>query len=172
MVRVCLGEIQIVGIERYDRLTLHFGQGWPGSPVLIPPLLCIGLLRGDVGYLRIRRGQWKCLCRVEKETVLWGGFKRCVAGLWEFRRVLRWRCWFVVVKLIVLHGVICLWMTLEGYNCEMTAKKDVVYYFDEMIGTYHYAYAHPLKPLRTAMTDEIVRNYGLDKHFDTIVRAP
>jgi|JI10StandDraft_1071094.scaffolds.fasta_scaffold489430_1 hypothetical protein len=63
-------------------------------------------------------------------------------------------------------------MTLEGYNCEMTAKKDVVYYFDEMIGTYHYAYAHPLKPLRTAMTDEIVRNYGLDKHFDTIVRAP
>ena len=54
----------------------------------------------------------------------------------------------------------------------MAAKKDVVYYFDEMIGTYHYAYAHPLKPLRTAMTDEIVRNYGLDKHFDTIVRAP
>ena len=51
----------------------------------------------------------------------------------------------------------------------MTAKKNVVYYFDEMIGTYHYAYAHPLKPLRTAMTDEIVRKYGMDKHFDTIV---
>lgn len=51
----------------------------------------------------------------------------------------------------------------------MSAKKDVVYYFDEMIGTYHYAYAHPMKPLRVAMTDEIVRKYDLDKHFDTVV---
>jgi acetoin utilization deacetylase AcuC-like enzyme len=38
-----------------------------------------------------------------------------------------------------------------------------------MIGTYHYAYAHPMKPLRVAMTDEIVKKYELDKHFDTIV---
>lgn len=35
----------------------------------------------------------------------------------------------------------------------MNFKKDVVYYFDEMIGTYHYAFAHPMKPLRVAMTD-------------------
>lgn len=52
---------------------------------------------------------------------------------------------------------------------EMSSKKDVVYYFDEMIGTYHYAFAHPMKPLRVAMTDEIVRKYQLDQHFDTIV---
>ena len=51
----------------------------------------------------------------------------------------------------------------------MTSKKDVVYYFDEMIGTYHYAFAHPMKPLRVAMTDEIVRKYQLDQHFDTVV---
>jgi hypothetical protein len=51
----------------------------------------------------------------------------------------------------------------------MNFKKDVVYYFDEMIGTYHYAYAHPMKPLRVAMTDEIVHKYELDRHFDTIV---
>ena len=51
----------------------------------------------------------------------------------------------------------------------MTSKKDVVYYFDEMIGTYHYAFAHPMKPLRVAMTDEIVKKYELDKHFDTVV---
>lgn len=38
-----------------------------------------------------------------------------------------------------------------------------------MIGTYHYAFAHPMKPLRVAMTDEIVKKYELDKHFDTIV---
>lgn len=30
---------------------------------------------------------------------------------------------------------------------------DTVYYFDDMIGTYHYAVNHPMKPLRVAMTD-------------------
>ena len=51
----------------------------------------------------------------------------------------------------------------------MQFKKDVVYYFDDMIGTFHYSYGHPMKPLRVAMTDEIVKKYELDKHFDTIV---
>ena len=51
----------------------------------------------------------------------------------------------------------------------MELKKDVVYYFDEMIGTFHYAYAHPMKPLRVAMTDEIVRKYDIQKNFDSIV---
>jgi len=61
----------------------------------------------------------------------------------------------------------------DRYNIKlMTSKKDVVYYFDEMIGTYHYAFAHPMKPLRVAMTDEIVRKYDLDKHFDTVVPMP
>ena len=42
----------------------------------------------------------------------------------------------------------------DRYNINiMNANKDVVYYFDEMIGTYHYAFAHPMKPLRVAMTD-------------------
>ena len=61
----------------------------------------------------------------------------------------------------------------DRYNIKlMTSKKDVVYYFDEMIGTYHYAFAHPMKPLRVAMTDEIVRKYDLDEHFDTVVLMP
>jgi acetoin utilization deacetylase AcuC-like enzyme len=51
----------------------------------------------------------------------------------------------------------------------MNFKKDVVYYFDEMIGTYHYAYAHPMKPLRVAMTNEIVQKYELNQHFESIV---
>ena len=38
-----------------------------------------------------------------------------------------------------------------------------------MIGTYHYAFAHPMKPLRVAMTDEIVKKYQLDNHFDGVV---
>ncbi len=42
---------------------------------------------------------------------------------------------------------------LFGYNNWMTAKKEVVYFCDEMVGTYHYAFAHPMKPLRVAMTD-------------------
>ena len=50
----------------------------------------------------------------------------------------------------------------------MEFKKDVVYYFDDMIGTFHYSYGHPMKPLRVAMTDEIVRQYKLDNHFTTI----
>ena len=54
----------------------------------------------------------------------------------------------------------------------MDFKKDVVYYFDDMVGTYHYAFAHPMKPLRVAMTDEIVRKYSLDQHFQTIVGGP
>lgn len=54
----------------------------------------------------------------------------------------------------------------------MDFKKDVVYYFDDMIGTYHYAFAHPMKPLRVAMTDEIVKKYNLDSHFDPIVPLP
>ena len=46
---------------------------------------------------------------------------------------------------------------------------DTVYYFDEMMGTYHYAVNHPMKPLRVAMTDEIVRKYGMDTKMECIV---
>lgn len=48
-------------------------------------------------------------------------------------------------------------------------KKDVVYYFDEMIGTYHYANNHPMKPLRVAMTDELVKVYKIDQNVQVIV---
>ena len=51
----------------------------------------------------------------------------------------------------------------------MEFKKDCVYYFDEMIGTFHYSFGHPMKPLRVAMTDEIIKKYQLDNHFTTIV---
>lgn len=52
---------------------------------------------------------------------------------------------------------------------KMNFKKDIAYYHDEMIGTFHYAYAHPMKPLRVAMTNEIVQKYELNSHFDHIV---
>ena len=67
---------------------------------------------------------------------------------------------FEVVELIFIHVYSCAKLIdssgyLEGSAIifRMAAKKDVVYFFDEMVGTYHYAFAHPMKPLRVAMTD-------------------
>jgi histone deacetylase 1/2 len=51
----------------------------------------------------------------------------------------------------------------------MDFKKNVVYYYDDMIGTFNYAIGHPMKPLRVAMTDELVRKYELYPHMDVIV---
>ena len=51
-------------------------------------------------------------------------------------------------------------------------KSNVVYYFDEMIGTYHYANNHPMKPLRVAMTDELVKCYNIDSKLSPIVPLP
>ncbi|KAL4436177.1 hypothetical protein ABPG74_018161 [Tetrahymena malaccensis] len=58
-------------------------------------------------------------------------------------------------------------------------NKRIAYYFDETIGCYNYANGHPMKPLRVAMTDTLVRSYEIDKkmnHFDrdyvnTYIRA-
>jgi len=49
------------------------------------------------------------------------------------------------------------------------SNKKVVYYFDEEYGTFTYSTAHPMKPLRVAMTDELIRQYGMDKHMFHIV---
>lgn len=35
----------------------------------------------------------------------------------------------------------------------MTFKNDIVYYYDDMIGTFHYGKNHPMKPFRVTMTD-------------------
>ena len=40
-------------------------------------------------------------------------------------------------------------------------SKDVLYYFDESIGTYNYG-NHPMKPFRIAMTDNLIKSYGID----------
>jgi histone deacetylase 1/2 len=51
----------------------------------------------------------------------------------------------------------------------MEFKKNVVYYYDDMIGTFNYSVGHPMKPLRVAMTDELVRKYELYPKMDVIV---
>ena len=48
-------------------------------------------------------------------------------------------------------------------------SKNVVYYYDEDFGTYTYSTLHPMKPLRVTITDDLIRNYGLNKHMDEIV---
>lgn len=48
-------------------------------------------------------------------------------------------------------------------------KNKITYYFDEEFGTFNYSTAHPMKPLRVAMTDELIKNYGLDKMMNCMV---
>lgn len=40
-------------------------------------------------------------------------------------------------------------------------KKKVTYYYDEEFGTFNYSTTHPMKPLRVAITDDLVGHYGL-----------
>ena len=48
-------------------------------------------------------------------------------------------------------------------------NKKVLYYHDDIIGTYQYASGHPMKPFRVAMTNELVQEYGLYKKLDIYV---
>ena len=48
-------------------------------------------------------------------------------------------------------------------------NKKVLYYDDDIIGTYQYASGHPMKPFRVAMTNELVYEYGLYKKLDIYV---
>jgi len=52
----------------------------------------------------------------------------------------------------------------------MNSNKRVSYFFDGEIGIYHYAYSHPMKPLRVAITDQIVQGYGLYNYMKVYVR--
>jgi histone deacetylase 1/2 len=47
-----------------------------------------------------------------------------------------------------------------------SGNKKVLYYHDDVIGTYQYATGHPMKPLRVAMTNELVKSYGLYDKLD------
>jgi histone deacetylase 1/2 len=40
-------------------------------------------------------------------------------------------------------------------------NKKVTYYYDEDFGTYTYSTQHPMKPLRVAITDDLVKHYGM-----------
>ncbi|EQB61586.1 histone deacetylase 1, partial [Vairimorpha apis BRL 01] len=47
-------------------------------------------------------------------------------------------------------------------------SNNVVYFYDQEIGTFHYAAGHPMKPLRVRMTHSLVVNYELYKKMDIL----
>jgi acetoin utilization deacetylase AcuC-like enzyme len=48
-------------------------------------------------------------------------------------------------------------------------NKKVLFYYDDIIGTYQYTPGHPMKPFRLPMTQELVKAYNLDHKMDYIV---
>ena len=57
---------------------------------------------------------------------------------------------------------------------ELEKKSRVAYYHDDEIGTHLYVQLgqyHPIKPLRTQMTDELIEVYGLKKYMKEFVRS-
>ncbi|CAD8052605.1 unnamed protein product [Paramecium primaurelia] len=47
-------------------------------------------------------------------------------------------------------------------------KQKVTYYYDEEFGTFNYSTTHPMKPLRVAITDDLVGHYGLKQYMNCI----
>lgn len=49
------------------------------------------------------------------------------------------------------------------------SKNKVAYYYDEILGCFNYASGHPMKPLKVAMTDSLIREYKLDEKMTAFV---
>ena len=45
----------------------------------------------------------------------------------------------------------------------MGSKKRVVYFYDPVVGNFHYGPGHPMKPHRMSVAHSLVLNYGLHK---------
>lgn len=46
--------------------------------------------------------------------------------------------------------------------------KRVVYFYNDDVGNFHYGPQHPMKPHRLALTNALVRAYGLDRHMHAV----
>ena len=51
-------------------------------------------------------------------------------------------------------------------------RHKVAYFHHPDVPNFHYGAAHPMKPQRLALTDSLVRAYGLDQYMDCAVPAP
>lgn len=50
--------------------------------------------------------------------------------------------------------------------------RRVFYFYEPNIGDYEYQSNHPMKPVRIRMTHNLISNYNLDNHFQTIRPFP
>ncbi len=49
-------------------------------------------------------------------------------------------------------------------------NKKVLFYYDDIIGTFQYTPGHPMKPFRLPMTQELVKAYSLNDKMDYLVK--
>ena len=54
-------------------------------------------------------------------------------------------------------------MPTEGASAN---RRRVDYFYDALIGNYHYGEGHPMRPHRVRLTHELIVNYGLYKHVN------
>lgn len=48
-------------------------------------------------------------------------------------------------------------------------NKKVLFYYDDIIGTFQYTPGHPMKPFRLPMTQELIKAYNLNSRLDYLV---
>lgn len=61
---------------------------------------------------------------------------------------------------------------LEELQSFRKRRHKVAYFHHPDVPNFHYGAAHPMKPQRLALTDSLVRGYGLDQVMDCAVPAP
>ena len=61
---------------------------------------------------------------------------------------------------------------LEDLQSFRKRRHKVAYFHHPDVPNFHYGAAHPMKPQRLALTDSLVRGYGLDQAMDCTVPAP
>ena len=64
--------------------------------------------------------------------------------------------------------VVYIWIYVCVLIIFMDLKKNIVYYYDDMIGTFHYATGHPMKPFRATMTYELLKTYNILPKLDIV----
>lgn len=65
---------------------------------------------------------------------------------------------------------------IEGSENEIESfrkrRHKVAYFHHPDVPNFHYGANHPMKPQRLALTDSLIRGYGLDGHMDCAIPAP
>lgn len=57
-------------------------------------------------------------------------------------------------------------MEIESEDPQSQTLKKVLFYYDDIIGTYNYSSTHPMRPFRVTMTQELVQAYKMTPYLD------